>query len=129
MYFLRGAIAVLLLVAFGACHALPVTVAPRAGSKNCCTSHACCHKKSFGNEKSARNASAGGSFFAAGADCRATCRLPASLAVHTSPPLAPRVATADTAAISETLRGRPVVCSYPTSYCAFLYQRPPPAQF
>ena len=123
MRFLRSTIAVWLLVAFGGCYALPVSVAPRVGSKICCSSHVCCHKKSAGN------ASASGSFFAAGADCGGTCGLPAGLAAHTSPPLAPHAAAADTATISETLRGRAVACSHLTSYCAFLYQRPPPTQF
>jgi hypothetical protein len=123
MRFLRNTTVAWLLVAFSACYALPVGVAPRARAQSCCTSHACCHKKSAGHT------SGGGSFFTASAECGGKCPLPAGLAAHTSPLLASRAAAPDTAAISDTLRGRPIARSGLTSYFAFLYQRPPPFQF
>src|SRR5690349_12648266 len=120
MRFLRSWIAVGLLVAFGACYALPAITTPKPRASHCCRrdGHACCRKSS-----------GAGSVWTAAPECGQTCRLPVGLAVPASPLVAPRGVAVDVAVFSEKLDYHPAAPTSQSSYFASLHQRPPPPGF
>jgi hypothetical protein len=122
MRLVRTMVGVWLLIAFGAYYAYPAITAPTARAAGCCPTdshHSCCR----------RHVDAAGSYWLAFPQCGRTCRMPASLLAHICPAVAPALSAVNAALAFESCGGPAAEAATPSSHFAFLYQRPPPAQF
>jgi len=118
---LRGAVAISVLLAFGACYASPSAIIPITRAAKCCPGHGSCCRKGAGHHTGAN-----GSLWTSLPACGQNCPLPASLSGHASSAVVLCGTNTGFAASIDTLGPREVKRAGRCAYFAFLYQRPPP---
>ena len=119
---LRSAVAISVLLAFGACYASPSAIIPVTRAAKCCPGHSSCCRKGAGHHTDAN-----GSLWTSLPACGQSCPLPASLSDHASSPVILCATHTGFAASIDRVTPREVNHAGRSAYFAFLYQRPPPS--
>jgi len=118
---LRSAVAISVLLAFGACYASPSAIIPVTRAAKCCPGHSSCCRKGAGHHTDAN-----GSLWTSLPACGQSCPLPASLSDQAASPVILCAAHTGFAASIDRVTPREVKHAGRSAYFAFLYQRPPP---